>query len=116
MTQSPAMAPFAAETMRRALDLARFAPSAHNTQPWRVTTDAGRLVVSVDPRRRLANSDPLDRDLHLGLGGFVEALTIALRGEGVVAAAVDPPAGAFAALGFEGACEASLKVPSLLRR
>lgn len=108
--------PLSAEAVRRALDLARFAPSAHNTQPWRVALDGGRIVVSADPRRHLAHSDPLARDLHLALGGFVEALGVALRGEGVVTAPVDPPAGAFAALAAEGACERETRAPSLLRR
>src|SRR5580700_7375696 len=94
------MAGFVGETVKRALALARFAPSAHNTQPWRVGMDGGRLVIGVDPRRRLSHSDPLGRDLRLALGGFVEALTLALANEGVAVEAVDPPtgAGAFAAL------------------
>ncbi len=92
------MPTFAAATVRRALEIARLAPSAHNTQPWRVTAEGGRLVIGVDPRRHLAHSDPLERDLHLAMGGFVAALRIALRDEGVSADAVDVKGGAFAAL------------------
>jgi hypothetical protein len=110
------MTSLSAETARRALDLARFAPSAHNTQPWRVASDGGRLVVSIDPRRHLAHSDPMERDLRLALGGFVEALGIALRAEGVAAERADPPAGAFAALAPAGACDREAEAASLLRR
>jgi hypothetical protein len=105
-----------AEAARRALDLARFAPSAHNTQPWRVVGGGGRLVVSVDPRRHLDHSDPAGRDLRLALGGFVEALGIALRAEGVAVRQVDPPEGAFAALAPDGAGDRDAEAPSLLRR
>jgi hypothetical protein len=110
------MPPFAVETVRRALELARLAPSAHNTQPWRVTTHEGRLVIGVDPRRHLTHSDPMQRDLRLAMGGFVEALRIALRHEGAIAGPTDAPAGAFAALAFEGSCAREVKETSLLRR
>src|SRR5262245_28606056 len=88
MAESAAVQGFAREVVRRALDLARFAPSAHNTQPWRVSSVEGALVVGVDPRRHLEHGDPNKRDLDLALGGFVEAIAIALRSEGVGAAAI----------------------------
>jgi nitroreductase len=116
MAESRAMAGFEGETVKRALAIARFAPSAHNTQPWRVSREGDRLVIGVDPRRHLAHSDPLARDLHLALGGFVEAITLALAAEGVAAAAVDPPAGAFAALEHAGSRGRDAGPISLLRR
>ena len=111
------MPPFDAATVLRALDLARLAPSAHNTQPWRVTAHEGRLAIGIDTRRHLAHADPMRRDLHLAMGGFVEALRIALRAEGAVAGPTDPPAGAFAALALEGTgAPARTRDASLLRR
>ncbi len=111
---------FPLEPLRRALEVARLAPSAHNTQPWKVALEGERVIVRVDPRRHLSHSDPLRRDLHLGMGAFVEALSLGLRGEGVSAAPVEPPEGAFAALHLPstsatvGAPEQ--EGPSLLRR
>ena len=110
------MVDFDVRAVSRALDLARFAPSAHNTQPWRVGLSGERLVVDVDPRRHLAHADPLARDLHLAMGGFVEALAIALRAEGVATIPAEAPAGAFAALAPGGACPPAPKPASLLRR
>jgi nitroreductase len=109
---------FTGDAVRRALEVARFAPSAHNTQPWRVALDAGRLVIGVDPRRHLAHSDPLERDLRLAMGGFVDAVTMALRSEGVGAALVEGPPGAFATLAPDGAVDRgqAAKAVSLLRR
>lgn len=116
MRESAAMPAFDVRAVRRALDLARFAPSAHNTQPWRVALEGDRLVVAVDPRRHLAHSDPLERDLHLSMGAFVEALSIALHGEGVATARAEAPPGAFAVLAPEGSSPPEKKDTSLLRR
>ncbi|GAA0036357.1 MULTISPECIES: nitroreductase family protein [Brevibacterium] len=74
------------------------APSAHNTQPWVPTVtviaeDAARaeVVLTVDPDRTLPVGDPRSEDLHLSLGCWVEALSIAAAEEGltVEVAAVD---------------------------
>jgi hypothetical protein len=68
--------------MRRAIALAGRAPSAHNTQPWRVTVTEAQVRVEVDPSRHLAHGDPMERDLRLAMGAFCEALQIAVRAEG----------------------------------
>lgn len=57
-------------------DLWGRAPSAHNAQPWIVTSDADRLVVGWDEARHLPTGDPTRRDLLLSLGCVVEALVI----------------------------------------
>lgn len=58
------------------------APSAHNTQPWRLRLLAdGGAEVHFDPARTIPNADPSARDLWLGIGAAVEA--------GRLAAAVD---------------------------
>lgn len=61
----------------RALRAAARAPSAHNTQPWLVTVDGGRVTVTVDPDRLLPIADPRHHDLLLGLGCWVESFVIA---------------------------------------
>lgn len=58
------------------------APSAHNTQPWVLTPDADRLVLSWDPDRELVVADPTRRDLWLSLGALVEAIAITEAGAG----------------------------------
>ncbi|GAA2010823.1 hypothetical protein [Brevibacterium samyangense] len=75
----------------RVLDTARFAPSAHNTQPWvpEFRTEEARtpeahtaLVLRVDPERTLPVADPRHEDLTLALGCWLEAAAITLRQNG----------------------------------
>jgi nitroreductase len=60
--------------MRRVADLARLAPSVHNTQPWlwRISTPAGAgtpaLELWADRSRSLPVSDPLGRNLVISCG------------------------------------------------
>lgn len=61
----------------------RRAPSAHNTQPWRLRVDGDALVLGWDPARQLAVGDPTRRDLWLSLGAFTESLVIAAASDGV---------------------------------
>ena len=65
--------------------VAHRAPSAHNTQPWRLRHDRDAIVLLFDPNRHLAAGDASGRDLLLSLGAFAEAFLIAAasRGEGV---------------------------------
>lgn len=53
------------------------APSAHNTQPARLTADGDRLVLGWDPQCELTVADPSRRDLWLSLGAFAESVVIA---------------------------------------
>lgn len=102
--------------VERALALACWAPSAHNTQPWAVEYgDPGRITVRADPARALPHSDPLQRDLRLSLGAFVEALKIALAAEGE-RFEPEPADGAFAVLTHRGPMEPELEAASLLRQ
>ena len=65
------------------LDLARWAPSPHNIQPWRLRPlpdgDAELLCAS---DRLLPETDPTGRFSYAGLGIFVETLAIAARARG----------------------------------
>lgn len=76
----------AAALLARSDDWGR-APSAHNTQPWRVTA-AGptTLVLGWDPDRVLTVGDPTGRDLLLSLGCVVEALAVTAADLGYAAA------------------------------
>lgn len=52
---------------------AAFAPSSHNTQPWRVVVESpDRVFLYADLERALPDVDPGRRELRLSLGAFVE--------------------------------------------
>lgn len=60
---------------RRILDLARFAPSGHNTQPWQVRIDGpGKWTLQSVSERWLPAVDPTNREIILSLGAFYETL------------------------------------------
>ncbi len=102
--------------LQEALQLAVLAPSAHNTQPWRVTVSGDRVELSVDPSRTLPHSDPASRDLHLAMGAFAEALAIGLCSVGARAATIDAGPGAWAAFRLSAGDVAGREEASLLRR
>jgi nitroreductase len=77
------MSGFGRPALEAVLAAAARAPSPHNTQPWIVRGTPERITVSADPARWLRHGDPSRRDLHLSLGGFVEALRIACAANGV---------------------------------
>ncbi|QOC89778.1 nitroreductase family protein [Micromonospora craniellae] len=52
------------------------APSAHNTQPWRLRYEPGQIRVGWNPAYALPAADPTGRDLRLSLGAFVETCLI----------------------------------------
>ena len=53
------------------------APSAHNTQPWMFRIVEGGVEVSADYSRRLAITDPDDRELLLSVGAAITNLRVA---------------------------------------
>lgn len=67
---------------RTALDAARGAPSAHNSQPWRFRPTAAGIGLAWDPARRLPHGDPTGRYLHVGLGAAAEAMVLGAAGHG----------------------------------
>ena len=102
--------------VQQALRLASLAPSAHNTQPWRVLVSGERVVVCVDPERALPHSDPASRDLNLAMGAFGEAFSIALQSLGARAQPVDVAEGAWAVFRLDAGPIAERDGASLLRR
>jgi len=65
-----------------------WAPSVHNTQPWRFTTEGGpagpRIDLHADPARRLAVADPDGRELMISCGAALFNVRLALRSLGWV--------------------------------
>ena len=64
------------------LRLATFAPSGHNTQPWRFRLAENRIDILPDFTRRTPIVDPDDHHLFVSLGCAAENLAIAAREHG----------------------------------
>jgi hypothetical protein len=75
----------AEEITRYVVARAMWAPSVHNTQPWRFTADGGpRLSLYADTGRRLAVADPDGRELMISCGAALFSVRLALRSLGYV--------------------------------
>ena len=85
LTRTPetALAPWSAagqysDPRKRALSYAILAPNPHNRQPWLVDIDQPDTVILYrDKARDLPHTDPHARQLTIGLGCFLELMTIA---------------------------------------
>ncbi len=74
-----------AEITRYVVARAIWAPSVHNTQPWRFTADGGpRLSLHADTGRRLAAADPDGREMMISCGSALFSIRLALRSLGYV--------------------------------
>src|SRR5689334_9141951 len=79
---------------RFALAHALLAPNPHNTQPWVVTLDgADGMTLYCDLSRRLPFTDPLDRQITIGCGAFVELYRLAERHLGYAPVVIPFPDG-----------------------
>ncbi len=59
------------------------APNPHNRQPWQIRlTGADRAILTCDLERRLPQTDPLDRQIVIGFGCFLELAAIAAAERG----------------------------------
>lgn len=78
---APWQGPPADSDLRRwALGYAVLAPSPHNRQSWLVDlSEPGTITLWVDRTRLLPVTDPHGRQILIGQGTFLEALTLALR-------------------------------------
>ena len=68
---------------RRALSYALLAPNPHNRQPWLAElrgTDT--VILHRDPTRDLPVTDPFARQLKIGMGCFLELMTMAAAQDG----------------------------------
>lgn len=62
--------------------MARWAPSVHNTQPWRFSIGDRRISVRGDAERRLQVADPAGREMLISCGAAIFTLGLALRWRG----------------------------------
>ena len=89
-TPAQALAPWSqaegasyADPRMRALSYAILAPNPHNRQPWLVTLEGdNRVILRFDTGRQLPHTDPLDRQLTIGLGCFLELMVMAAQADG----------------------------------
>ena len=87
-TPTKALAPWTmaggyADPRMNALSYAILAPNPHNRQPWIVALDGDDTVALwFDTDKQLPHTDPLDRQLTIGLGCFLELMTMAANSDG----------------------------------
>ena len=62
--------------------IAGFAPSIHNTQPWRWRVDGSSLELRAERERQLAVTDPVGRLLTISCGTALHHARLALAAEG----------------------------------
>jgi hypothetical protein len=68
--------------LTHAADVARCAPSIHNTQPWRLVVDGPVLEVHAEPARRLPELDPDGHMMLVSCGAALHHATTALEADG----------------------------------
>ena len=71
-----------ATALRRAAVRATYAPSVHNTQPWRMHLTEGRLDIYADLSRQLSVLDPTCRQLYLSCGCALMNARVSIAGSG----------------------------------
>jgi Nitroreductase family len=75
--------PVVDELWRELLDDARWAPSPHNTQPWKLrVVEEREAELLYDPERLLPDTDADGRFMTVALGMFVEAIVVAAAARG----------------------------------
>lgn len=75
--------PSESDPRRRALAWALLAPNPHNLQSWAVDlSEPDTILLHVDRRRLLPETDPYSRQILIGHGCFLEILAMAAAAEG----------------------------------
>ena len=69
----------AQEITRYVVTAAVWAPSVHNTQPWRFTTDGQQISLHADTARQLRVADPDGREMMISCGAALFTARLALR-------------------------------------
>jgi hypothetical protein len=71
------------DVRRRALSFALLAPNPHNRQPWKVDlSNADEVTLFADADRMLPHTDPFNRQITIGLGGFLHLMQMAAAEQG----------------------------------
>ncbi|HEU5023883.1 MAG TPA: hypothetical protein VFV01_03080 [Spirillospora sp.] len=70
------------DVIRGAVEDAIWAPSVHNTQPWRFGVRGSRISLRADPDRRLDVADPQGREMLISCGAALYNLRLSLRARG----------------------------------
>ena len=76
--------PTAEETARYVVAEAVWAPSVHNTQPWRFVTEGQQIALYADADRALPVADPDGRQMMISCGAALFSVRLALRSLGYV--------------------------------
>ena len=74
----------AEEVARYVVAYAVWAPSVHNTQPWRFTSSGQQISLHADADRRLAVADPDGREMMISCGAALFNVRLALRSLGYI--------------------------------
>ncbi|HEV2452014.1 MAG TPA: nitroreductase family protein [Streptosporangiaceae bacterium] len=74
--------PTSVETVRRVVAEAVWAPSVHNTQPWRFTGGGQEISLHADASRKLGMSDPEGRQMMISCGAALFTVRLVLRSLG----------------------------------
>jgi len=72
----------ASAVLAEAAEVAGYAPSVHNTQPWRWRVSGDHMDLFADRERQLAVADPQGRLLTISCGAALHHTVVALAAEG----------------------------------
>ena len=84
-----------ADPRRKAIAFGLLAPNPHNMQPWMADLrEPGVITLYADPERLLPVTDPFNRQILIGCGGFLELLRMSAAEQGFEAVVIPFPQGA----------------------